>query len=197
MSLSNGTRAASMRPASSSVSAGLWTRPEKAPNAPFVFSHRNAGGCSPPDVGSWLTNGCDQTSGEPDLAGAETKLSDHHDPAPRVWFDHRATTRELVEYLIGLGHRSIGHLAGPPDLVVEVVSPSTAARDRGQKLERYRTYGVPEYWVVDPDRRTVEVWRFGDGAREPTRYGPGDILEWQPGVAAAVLEISVGDLLGS
>ena len=88
-------------------------------------------------------------------------------------------------------------IEGPPDLVVEVVSPATAARDRGQKLERYRTYGVPEYWVVDPDRRTMEVWRLGDGAREPTRYGPGDILEWQPGVSAAVLEISVGDLLGS
>jgi LacI family transcriptional regulator len=50
--------------------------------------------------------------------GVVVALSDHHYPAPRVWFDHRATTRELVEYLIGLGHRSIGHLAGPPDLVV-------------------------------------------------------------------------------
>jgi hypothetical protein len=39
---------------------------------------------------------------------------------------------------------------GPPDLVVEVLSPSTEARDRGVKLGRYRLYGVPEYWVVDP-----------------------------------------------
>ena len=37
-------------------------------------------------------------------------------------------------------------LEGPPDLVVEVVSPSTADRDRGVKLDRYRLFGVPEYW---------------------------------------------------
>lgn len=50
--------------------------------------------------------------------GVVVALSDHTYPAPRVWFDHRETTRELVEYLIGLGHRSIGYLAGPPELVV-------------------------------------------------------------------------------
>lgn len=46
---------------------------------------------------------------------------------------------------------------GPPDLVVEVLSPRTAARDRTIKLEWYRRYGVREEWLVDYRRRSVEV----------------------------------------
>ena len=87
---------------------------------------------------------------------------------------------------------------GPPDLVVEITSPSTAARDRGVKLERYRLYGVPEYWVVDPDDRTVEVWALGEDADEPLVLGPEDTLRWAPAEApnGPVLEIDVGELLG-
>jgi Uma2 family endonuclease len=44
----------------------------------------------------------------------------------------------------------------PPDFIVEVLSPSTERRDRGVKLEDYESHGVREYWLVDPDRRTVE-----------------------------------------
>jgi len=71
-------------------------------------------------------------------------------------------------------------IEGPPDLVVEVVSPSTEARDRGLKLERYRHYGVAEYWTVDPERRTVEVWRLGEGGEEAEVFGAGDVLTWTP-----------------
>ena len=46
---------------------------------------------------------------------------------------------------------------GPPDLVVEVLSPRTAVRDRTMKLEWYRQYGVRECWLVDTRRRWVEV----------------------------------------
>jgi Uma2 family endonuclease len=84
---------------------------------------------------------------------------------------------------------------GPPDLVVEVVSPSTAARDRGVKLERYRLYGVPEYWVVDPDERTLEVWKLAEGAEQPSSLAPPDRLTWAPG-SGAVLEIDLGELFG-
>jgi Uma2 family endonuclease len=46
---------------------------------------------------------------------------------------------------------------GPPDLVVEVLSPRTAHRDRTTKLDWYRRYGVAECWLVDTKRRSVDV----------------------------------------
>jgi Uma2 family endonuclease len=46
-----------------------------------------------------------------------------------------------------------------PNLVVEVLSRSTAARDRGRKRSVFANYGVPEYWIVDPSVKTLEVLR--------------------------------------
>ncbi len=51
---------------------------------------------------------------------------------------------------------------GAPDLVVEILSPSTAHRDRGIKLDLYARSGVRQYWIVDPVEDIVDVWRFGD-----------------------------------
>ena len=47
----------------------------------------------------------------------------------------------------------------PPDLVVEVLSPSNRSYDRNLKRRRYLELGVPELWIVDADERTIEVWR--------------------------------------
>jgi Uma2 family endonuclease len=47
-----------------------------------------------------------------------------------------------------------------PDLVVEVLSASTAAIDRGVKFEDYAAHGVREYWIIDPDIETVEQYRL-------------------------------------
>lgn len=52
---------------------------------------------------------------------------------------------------------------GTPDLVVEVLSPSTARRDRGYKKDVYEACGVPEYWIVSPSERSVEVYLLQDG----------------------------------
>lgn len=51
---------------------------------------------------------------------------------------------------------------GAPDLVIEVISQSTKKRDYGIKMLKYRTYGVKEYWIVDPDAETVMVYWFED-----------------------------------
>jgi Uma2 family endonuclease len=50
------------------------------------------------------------------------------------------------------------HLDGPADLVVEIVSPESRARDRGEKFYEYEAGGVLEYWLVDPQRRQVEFY---------------------------------------
>lgn len=53
---------------------------------------------------------------------------------------------------------------GAPDLVVEVLSPSTAKNDRMYKKEAYEKYGVREYWLVNPVDKSVEVYWLKDGA---------------------------------
>jgi Uma2 family endonuclease len=55
------------------------------------------------------------------------------------------------------------NISGTPDLVVEIVSPSTAASDRVTKAQVYARHGVPFYWVVDPESRVVEEFRLERG----------------------------------
>ena len=52
---------------------------------------------------------------------------------------------------------------GAPDLVIEILSPSTAFRDRGIKFRTYQTVGVREYWIADPVLRFIEVYKLQDG----------------------------------
>lgn len=53
-------------------------------------------------------------------------------------------------------------IKGAPDLIVEILSPSTRTNDRSLKLEVYRACGVPEYWIVDPESHTVEQHVLSD-----------------------------------
>lgn len=87
-------------------------------------------------------------------------------PAPRAWSDITA----LV-------------------LAVEVLSPSTARRDRVQKRRMYQEFGVGEYWIVDPERRVVERWRVDDDVPTSCR----DTLSWHPAGAVVPLVIDLVD----
>jgi Uma2 family endonuclease len=53
-------------------------------------------------------------------------------------------------------------LNGAPNLVVEVLSPSTAKYDKQQKYEAYEKHGVEEYWIIDPVHEILEVWTGKD-----------------------------------
>lgn len=73
--------------------------------------------------------------------------------------------------------RTPTNIRGAPDLVVEILSPSTASRDWREKRDLYAEYGVREYWLVDPDTRTVTVLLLNDGVFvEVARYSAGAIL---------------------
>ena len=55
------------------------------------------------------------------------------------------------------------NVRGAPDLVVEILSPATAERDRGYKRVLYARHGVAEYWLIDPTAETVWIHRLRDG----------------------------------
>ena len=75
-----------------------------------------------------------------------------------------------------------------PGLVVEVLSPHSKRIDRIKKPPRYRDFGVPEYWVVDPVGRAIERYRLAaDAAPELCR----ESLVWQPRPDSEPLSLDV------
>lgn len=95
----------------------------------------------------------------------------------------RLSDNDVVEpdliMILSNGVATIGAQAieGPPDLVVEVLSPGTAHRDLGRKRDLYERHGVREYWVVDPESRSIEVLSNRDGHfSQVGLHKVGDIL---------------------
>ena len=69
------------------------------------------------------------------------------------------------------------NIQGAPDLLIEILSPSTGRRDRTIKLDLYARHGVGEYWLADPDAQTVTVMLLKDDEYETVgNYGMGDTL---------------------
>jgi Uma2 family endonuclease len=81
---------------------------------------------------------------------------------------------------------SDGRIHAPPDLVVEVLSPSNRDYDRTLKRKRYLASGVAEVWIVDADADTIDVWR--PGAAEPVR--PRGSIEWRVGDRAFTISLA-------
>ncbi len=84
------------------------------------------------------------------------------------------------------------NLRGAPDLVVEILSPSTKEIDRKTKFKLYEKYGVREYWIIDPDAETIEIYALrAAGYALLQKFSRGDVVrsEVLPGFACAVDEI--------
>ena len=64
----------------------------------------------------------------------------------------------------------------PPELVVEVASPRTRLYDRNRKKDVYQSFGIPAYWIVEPDRDRPEltVFELRSGIYEQTAHITGD-----------------------
>ena len=86
------------------------------------------------------------------------------------------------------------NISGAPDLVVEILSPSTASRDRELKLGLYARFGVREYWIVDPDENSVQVMELGsEGYTTIKTYDSGEVESSAlPGFRIAIEEIFEG-----
>jgi Uma2 family endonuclease len=84
------------------------------------------------------------------------------------------------------------NIQGAPDLVIEILSPSTAVHDRDYKLRLYAQHGVREYWVMDTVAKTIEVLRPGEhGFEHVATYRKGDVLT-SPLLKG--LELNVGEV---
>lgn len=69
-------------------------------------------------------------------------------------------------------------IIGSPDLVVEVLSPSTAKKDRLVKFNRYQKAGIQEYWIVDPVNEFIDVYLLNDNTfNQIGSFFKGDILQ--------------------
>ena len=77
------------------------------------------------------------------------------------------------------------HADFAPVFVIEVLSPATAARDRGVKFSAYETHGVMEYWLIDPDNAQHHFYRR-----------VGDVLEEYAADAAAALRVEALSIPG-
>jgi len=75
-------------------------------------------------------------------------------------------------------------IMGPPDLVVEIVSPATIRRDTVVKKDIYEKHGVKEYWIVYPEERAVEVWVLND----ESKYELFSVAESEGKVKSKVLQ---------
>ncbi len=85
-----------------------------------------------------------------------------------------------IIFVAAVNRQIIGDAAihGAPDLVVEVLSPSTLRLDRQHKLDLYARAGIPEYWIVDTDSRVVEVYQLAEGAyRLDRRFAEGELYQ--------------------
>lgn len=89
--------------------------------------------------------------------------------------------------------RTEGAIRSVPDLVAEVLSPSTRANDLGPKREVYERVGVVELWLIDPDARLVTVLRRGAAGRFDSSeiLGADAVLESPllPGFALSIAEL--------
>ena len=97
----------------------------------------------------------EQALGEFFFAPCDVVLSNHDVVQPDLLF-----VSQDREHLLSGGDA----VRGAPDLVVEILSPTTADRDRGYKHALYAKHGVREYWLVDPVDETIAIHRLHDGA---------------------------------
>ncbi|MFQ5812346.1 MAG: Uma2 family endonuclease [Anaerolineae bacterium] len=87
------------------------------------------------------------------------------------------------------------NVSGAPDLVIEILSPSTEERDRGIKSQLYCRYGVREYWLVDPEERAVEVLALSpEGYQVLGQYGEDEVVRSQ---VLAGFQFSAKEIFGN
>jgi Uma2 family endonuclease len=121
--------------------------------------------------------------GSGELIGeVDTLLDQFNVRRPDILFFSKTRTRVI-------GKRPI---LEPPDLAVEIVSPTSIKIDRSDKFAQYRDAGVAHYWIVDPIAHTIEAFRLESGEYAPSGNGQNDDVVQLPPFLD--LSISLADL---
>ena len=106
-------------------------------------------------------------------------LSEYDVVQPDLLFVLRENGRIITE----------ANVQGAPDLVVEILSPSTSRRDWNEKRDLYAKHGVGELWIADPDERVVWVMTLRDGMYgEAAMYGDTQTFS-SPTLAGATIDL--------
>jgi Uma2 family endonuclease len=99
---------------------------------------------------------------------------------------------DLTVYLAGRRPPARGVISLPPDVAVEIVSPSPRdqRRDRVEKMEEYARFGIRFYWLVDPQQRSVEIYeqRADRSYARRVQAGSGSLLD-VPGCPGLTLDL--------
>ena len=93
--------------------------------------------------------------GEVFYAPIDVFLNDYNAPQPDLVFVSEAKKNLITS----------DGIMGVPDLVVEIISPSSVKRDRFQKRTIYERFSVPEYWIADPQNQEIEVYTLSAAGR--------------------------------
>jgi Uma2 family endonuclease len=90
------------------------------------------------------------------LGPIDVYLSDTNFVQPDLLFVAKAHTDRITD----------NGIMGAPDLVIEIISPGSTRADRVTKRQLYARYGVPEYWIISPNERSIEVLSLKAGIYE-------------------------------
>lgn len=110
-------------------------------------------------------------------------------PRSVVRFEGSEVEPDLMVRRPSPGIKDAWEHAPRPTLIVEVFSPTTRRRDQVEKKRLYLDVGIDEYWMVDPERRSVTVVRPGRADLTVT-----DLVEWNPAGAHQSLALRLADL---
>lgn len=104
--------------------------------------------------------------------------------------DNDVVQPDIVVVLKGNDIISKTRIQGVPDLLIEVLSPSTAKHDEIRKKKLYEDNSVPEYWVVDPDGAVVRKYALIDGAySEPETCAREVVFDGPPPVSVDLTRV--------
>ena len=103
-----------------------------------------------------------------------------------VVFDENNVVQPDVFVVCDRGKITESNISGAPDMIIEVISPSTEVKDRRDKKDVYERFGVGEYILVFPEREYIERYLLDKG-----KYGSPEIFNWDEELKLATFDTSI------